>query len=58
MILNNIRKVVFLVLDLTWQIFSQTGNIEAYLLLKELEKSPIEIENNQNDHDSTIITID
>jgi len=25
------------VLDLTWKIFSQTGNIETYLLLKELE---------------------
>lgn len=25
-------------LDLTWKLFSQTGNIEAYLLLKELEK--------------------
>lgn len=24
-------------LDLTWKIFSQTGNIEAYLLLKDLE---------------------
>ncbi len=27
----------FLVIDLTWKIFSQTGNIEAYLLLRELE---------------------
>lgn len=25
-------------IDLTWKIFSQTGNIEAYLLMKELEK--------------------
>ena len=24
-------------LDLTWKLFSQTGNIEAYLLLKDLE---------------------
>lgn len=31
------RKVGFLVIDLTWKIFCQTGNIEAYLLLKELE---------------------
>ncbi len=31
------RKVVFLVIDETWQLFCQTGNIEAYLLLKELE---------------------
>lgn len=35
-----LRKVVFLVIDLTWKIFSQTGNIEAYLLLKELEDEP------------------
>lgn len=27
----------FLVLNLTWKLFSQTGNIETYLLLKELE---------------------
>jgi len=25
------------VLDLTWKLFSQTGNIETYLLLKEIE---------------------
>lgn len=24
-------------IDLTWKIFCQTGNIEAYLLLRELE---------------------
>lgn len=24
-------------IDITWKLFSQTGNIEAYLLLKELE---------------------
>lgn len=34
---NFMRKVGFLVLDLTWKLFSQTGNIETYLLLKELE---------------------
>lgn len=30
---------MFLVIDtnLTWKLFSQTGNIETYLLLKELE---------------------
>lgn len=25
--------------DLTWKIFSQTGNIETYLLMKELENA-------------------
>lgn len=24
-------------IDFTWKVFSQTGNIETYLLLKELE---------------------
>ncbi|HLR08001.1 MAG TPA: YqzL family protein [Bacillota bacterium] len=27
-------------IDLTWKLFSQTGNIETYLLLKELENEP------------------
>jgi len=27
------------VIDVTWKLFSQTGNIEAYLLLKDLEDS-------------------
>lgn len=25
--------------DLTWKVFSQTGNIETYLLMKELENA-------------------
>lgn len=33
-----LRKVGFRVIDLTWKLFFQTGNVEAYLLLKELEK--------------------
>ncbi|WP_163970030.1 YqzL family protein [Oceanobacillus halotolerans] len=28
-------------IDFTWKVFSQTGNIETYLLLKELEKDGI-----------------
>lgn len=27
-------------IDFTWKVFSQTGNIETYLLLKELETEP------------------
>lgn len=30
-------KVVFFVIDLTWKLFSETGNIETYLLYKEME---------------------
>ncbi|WP_390216914.1 YqzL family protein [Halobacillus seohaensis] len=32
-----LRKAVFLVLDLSWHVFRQTGNIDTYLLMKELE---------------------
>lgn len=32
-------KAEFLVLDFTWKVFTQTGNIETYLLLKELENA-------------------
>lgn len=28
---------MFVVTDIPWKIFSQTGNIEAYLLMKEME---------------------
>ncbi|PAV29034.1 YqzL family protein [Virgibacillus profundi] len=27
-------------IDITWKVFSQTGNIETYLLMKELENEP------------------
>ncbi|WP_269412168.1 YqzL family protein [Lentibacillus daqui] len=27
-------------IDFAWKLFSQTGNVETYLLLKELEKEP------------------
>ncbi len=27
-------------IDFTWKVFSQTGNVETYLLLKELEEEP------------------
>jgi hypothetical protein len=36
--------VCFLVIDLVWKLFSQTGNIETYLLMKELESEPYELE--------------
>lgn len=41
------RKAGFLVLDITWKVFSQTGNIETYLLYKELEN----VDNEENDAD-------
>ena len=36
-------------LDFTWKVFSQTGNIDTYLLFKELEKENQEIPGNQNE---------
>lgn len=33
-------EVRFLVIESTWKLFCQTGNIEAYLLYKELEGEP------------------
>ncbi|MEC5422224.1 YqzL family protein [Virgibacillus sp. C22-A2] len=36
--------------DLTWRIFSQTGNIETYLLMKELENEP-----NSDEHGQSVI---
>ncbi|MCM3765320.1 MULTISPECIES: YqzL family protein [Bacillaceae] len=36
-------------LDFTWKIFSQTGNIDTYLLFKELEKENQEIPGNLNE---------
>ncbi|WP_223254201.1 MULTISPECIES: YqzL family protein [Halobacillus] len=35
----NIRKAVFLLLEnLPWNVFRQTGNIETYLLMKEMKE--------------------
>ncbi|WP_316571987.1 YqzL family protein [Neobacillus sp. YIM B06451] len=33
-------------LDFTWKVFSQTGNIDTYLLFKEMEKERAEIPGN------------
>jgi len=46
------------VIDFTWKLFSQTGNIETYLLFKELEKrESIEQNNNrQNDKRTSLNT--
>lgn len=30
-------------LDFTWKVFSSTGNIDTYLLFKEIEKEKTEI---------------
>lgn len=36
-------------LDFTWKVFSQTGNVDTYLLFKELEKEKQEIPGNQDE---------
>ena len=33
--------------DLPWKVFSQTGNIETYLLMKEMEKQALNEEGPQ-----------
>lgn len=36
-------------LDFTWKVFSQTGNIDTYLLFKELEKDNQELPGSQDE---------
>jgi Icc-related predicted phosphoesterase len=36
-------------LDFTWKVFVQTGNIDTYLLFKELENEKKEIPDNLDD---------
>jgi len=48
---KTIRKAGFLVIDFTWKLFSQTGNIETYLLLKEMENDTIQQKQNKNEHE-------
>lgn len=33
------ERWIFLMIDLTWKIFRQTGNINAYLLFKTLQSN-------------------
>ena len=44
----------FLVIELTWKIFSQTGNIETYLLLKEIENATSKQEFGQTETEVTL----
>ncbi|GAA0482617.1 hypothetical protein GCM10008986_04430 [Salinibacillus aidingensis] len=39
-------------IDLTWKLFSQTGNIETYLLMKELENTYKEIPESEEEQDA------
>ncbi|WP_369413999.1 YqzL family protein [Gracilibacillus salinarum] len=43
-------KVRFIVIDVPWKIFSQTGNIEAYLWMKEVESDVYQEPEDENDH--------
>ncbi|HEY4550258.1 MAG TPA: YqzL family protein [Bacillus sp. (in: firmicutes)] len=36
-------------LDFTWKVFLQTGNVDTYLLFKELEKEYLEIPGGQDE---------
>ncbi|MFS0672843.1 YqzL family protein [Ornithinibacillus sp. 179-J 7C1 HS] len=37
-------------IDLVWKLFSQTGNIETYLLMKELESEPHELDDSSENN--------
>ncbi|MDY0408470.1 YqzL family protein [Virgibacillus soli] len=43
-------------IELTWKVFSKTGCIETYLLLKELEEEPFmyELEKSDGSESSTV----
>ncbi|MBP1947569.1 YqzL family protein [Virgibacillus litoralis] len=45
-------------IDLTWRLFSQTGNIETYLLLKELEERARGTGNSTQQEDEEVSSID
>jgi hypothetical protein len=36
--MHSSRKVEFKLLDFSWKVFSITGNIDTYLLMKEIEQ--------------------
>ncbi|KAB2333904.1 YqzL family protein [Bacillus mesophilum] len=36
-------------MEFTWKVFSQTGNIDTYLLFKELQKDTNDIPGNQDE---------
>ncbi|WP_405101136.1 YqzL family protein [Oceanobacillus sp. FSL H7-0719] len=43
-------------LDITWRVFSQTGNIETYLLLKEMENVGDAVNEEQNANELSMFT--
>ncbi|MBM7554733.1 YqzL family protein [Thalassobacillus pellis] len=40
-------------IDLSWKVFSQTGNIETYLLIKEMEKQTL-VEEEESESEETV----
>ncbi len=42
-------------LDFAWYVFSQTGNVDAYLLFKEIEKDGVD---GTNDLEEALVEID
>ncbi|WP_458412462.1 YqzL family protein [Schinkia sp. CFF1] len=42
-------------IELTWKIFSQTGNLETYLLMKEIER---EFQETAENHLNQLIELD
>ena len=48
----------FLVIDFTWKVFSQTGNIETYLLMKQIENDDELTWNEKENKDNEIHSMD
>ncbi|MEY8750503.1 YqzL family protein [Alkalicoccobacillus gibsonii] len=44
-------------LDLSWKVFTNTGNLDTYLLIKELERD-LEAENGPEDTGTSDLTFD
>lgn len=42
-------KVGLSMMEFTWKVFSQTGNIDTYLLFKEMQKETQDIPGNQDE---------
>ncbi|MGX1431311.1 YqzL-like protein [Cytobacillus horneckiae] len=49
MVASTNKKVGLSMKDFTWKLFSHTGNIDTYLLFKELEKDNQDIPENQDE---------
>lgn len=56
---NNLsQKGRFLVNNKIWNLFSRTGDVEAYLLLKQLENEQVELDSQDNNQESNVTLVE